>query len=88
VQLIAPYGREDLLIRIAAQLEHAMPWQARVPPLSVRNIAAPTAVRAARWERAATDHQDATAPAKPLPMRASAHRWTAGAFTRRRDADT
>jgi amidase len=26
VQLVAAYGRDDLLIRIAAQLEHAMPW--------------------------------------------------------------
>jgi amidase len=38
VQLAAPYGREDLLIRIAAQLEQAMPWSARTPPLSLRSI--------------------------------------------------
>jgi amidase len=33
VQLVAAHGREDLLIRVAAQLESAAPWSARVPPL-------------------------------------------------------
>jgi amidase len=33
VQLIAPYGREDRLIRIASQLEAAMPWAHRRPQL-------------------------------------------------------
>jgi amidase len=32
VQLIADYGREDHLIRVAAQLETAQPWADRVPP--------------------------------------------------------
>ena len=27
IQLVAPYGREDLLIRVAAQLEQAAPWE-------------------------------------------------------------
>ena len=33
VQLVAAYGREDVLIRLAAQLEEAAPWSGRVPPV-------------------------------------------------------
>ncbi|MFB4309544.1 hypothetical protein [Actinomadura sp. GTD37] len=36
VQIIAPYGREDLLFRIADRLEQAMPWDHRTPRISVR----------------------------------------------------
>jgi len=34
VQLAAAYGRENLLIRVAAQLEQALPWSERRAPLS------------------------------------------------------
>jgi amidase len=33
VQLGAAYAREDVLIRLAAQLEQARPWSARIPPI-------------------------------------------------------
>ncbi len=36
VQLIAAYGREDVLIRVASQLEAAAPWAHRRPPVTPR----------------------------------------------------
>jgi len=33
VQLAAAYGREDILIRVASQLEQAAPWSERHPPV-------------------------------------------------------
>jgi len=34
VQLVAPLGREDMLLRVAAQLEQAAPWADRIPSAS------------------------------------------------------
>ncbi|MFY9587726.1 MAG: amidase family protein, partial [Actinomycetota bacterium] len=33
VQLVAAYGREDVLIRVASQIEQAAPWRARRAPI-------------------------------------------------------
>jgi amidase len=33
VQLVAAYGREDVLVRVASQLEQAAPWRDRHPPV-------------------------------------------------------
>ncbi|MGH9170397.1 MAG: amidase [Acidimicrobiales bacterium] len=33
VQLVAAYGREDLLLRVASQVEQAAPWAERKPPV-------------------------------------------------------
>jgi amidase len=33
VQLVAAYGREDILVRVASQLEQAAPWSGQHPPV-------------------------------------------------------
>jgi amidase len=33
MQLAGRFGREDVLLRLAAQLEQARPWSARMPPV-------------------------------------------------------
>lgn len=33
VQLVGAYGREDLLVQVASQLEAAAPWASRTPPV-------------------------------------------------------
>ena len=40
VQLVAAYGREDLLIQVASQLEQAAPWASRRPPGAGRTVSA------------------------------------------------
>jgi amidase len=54
VQLVAPFGREDVLFRVAGQLEQAMPWKHRRPPHAVGNVLASTLpaaedVRGGEW---------------------------------------
>jgi amidase len=33
IQLVAGYGREDVLVRLASQLENARPWASSLPPI-------------------------------------------------------
>lgn len=42
VQLVAAYGRENLLLQVAAQLEQAMPWKGRTPPVRCSDADGPS----------------------------------------------
>ena len=57
VQIIAPTGREDLLIQIAAHLEQAMPWTNRRPASSI----APKTFQPGPPDRVYRTHRPATA---------------------------
>ena len=46
VHIVAPFGREDLLFRVAAHLEHAMPWTHRIPEIFVGDSRSHVASRA------------------------------------------
>jgi amidase len=37
VQLVSAYGREDVLLRVGAQLEDARPWADHIPPMHAEN---------------------------------------------------
>jgi amidase len=41
MQLVAPFGDEATLIRVAAQLEEALPWRRRTPPIHATRIPSP-----------------------------------------------
>jgi len=44
VQLVADFGREDLLLRVASRLEESRPWSDRIPPVHAeRQASAPAA---------------------------------------------
>ncbi|MFH4415575.1 MAG: amidase [Neisseriaceae bacterium] len=38
VQLVAPFGREDLLLQLARELEMIQPWQHHIPPIHVGSV--------------------------------------------------
>jgi amidase len=63
IQLVARVGREDLLFRVAAQLEAARPWSARRPPLH----ASPRSNAARRWSTAPSAAKNARRAAKRSP---------------------
>jgi amidase len=52
VQLVAAYGREDLLLSLSEQLERAAPWAQHRPPVQRSDAAVPTATATgAAWCR-------------------------------------
>ena len=56
VQLAAAYGREDVLLRVSAQLEQAAPWKDRHPARPAARVVAGS-VRDDRRQRPDRDDQ-------------------------------
>ncbi len=49
VQLVAPFGREDVLLRVARRLEEAMPWRYRTPKFFVGSSPSRSAHTTPAW---------------------------------------
>ena len=72
VQFVAPFGREDRLLQLAAQLEQARPWFGRMPAW-VAGLAAPCR-RGRRRGLLARSFSGSVTPAS-VPAQARARTW-------------